>query len=105
MNPQAPEAQFHLSDMQAAAREGGQQINVLNASSERSKLQRVEHDLADHLEHLRFEHVRLNFRIATALNERWGMHRFLRPPVTLVSGLVVDATLSAQQFLPDIPSV
>jgi putative ABC transport system substrate-binding protein len=35
MNPQAPEAQFHLSDMQAAARESGQQINVLNASSER----------------------------------------------------------------------
>src|SRR6202521_450993 len=34
MNPQAPEAQFHLSDMQAAARESGQQINVLNASSE-----------------------------------------------------------------------
>jgi len=35
MNPQAPEAQFHLSDMQAAARESGQQISVLNASSER----------------------------------------------------------------------
>ena len=34
MNPQAPEAQFHLSDMQAAARESGQQTNVLNASSE-----------------------------------------------------------------------
>jgi putative tryptophan/tyrosine transport system substrate-binding protein len=35
MNPQAPEAEFHLSDMQAAARESGQQINILNASSER----------------------------------------------------------------------
>jgi len=35
MNPQAPEAKFHLSDMQAAARESGQQISVLNASSER----------------------------------------------------------------------
>ena len=35
MNPQAPEAEFHLSDMQAAARESGQQISVLNASSER----------------------------------------------------------------------
>jgi putative ABC transport system substrate-binding protein len=34
-SPQAPEAQFHLSDMQAAARQSGQQINVLNASSER----------------------------------------------------------------------
>jgi ABC-type uncharacterized transport system substrate-binding protein len=35
MNPQAPEAKFHLSDMQASARESGQQISVLNASSER----------------------------------------------------------------------
>ena len=35
MNPQAPEAEFHLSDMPAAAREGGQQISVLNASNER----------------------------------------------------------------------
>ena len=35
MNPQAPEAEFHLSDMQAAGREIGQQINILNASSER----------------------------------------------------------------------
>jgi putative tryptophan/tyrosine transport system substrate-binding protein len=35
MNPKAPEAEFHLSDMQAAARENGQQISVLNASSER----------------------------------------------------------------------
>ena len=34
-NPQAPEAEFHLSYMQAAAREIGQQINILNASSER----------------------------------------------------------------------
>jgi putative ABC transport system substrate-binding protein len=34
MNPQAPEAQFHLSDMQAAAKESGQQISFLNASSE-----------------------------------------------------------------------
>ena len=34
MNPQAPEAEFHLSDMQAAARESGQQVSVLNASSE-----------------------------------------------------------------------
>jgi putative tryptophan/tyrosine transport system substrate-binding protein len=35
MNPQAPEAEFHLSDMQAAARENGEPISVLNASSER----------------------------------------------------------------------
>ncbi len=35
MNPQAPEAEFHLSDIQAAARESGQQISILNASSER----------------------------------------------------------------------
>jgi putative ABC transport system substrate-binding protein len=35
MNPQAPEAEFHLSDMQAAARESGQQIGILSASSER----------------------------------------------------------------------
>jgi putative tryptophan/tyrosine transport system substrate-binding protein len=35
MNPQAPEAEFHLNDMQAAARESGQQIGFLNASSER----------------------------------------------------------------------
>src|SRR5262249_18394505 len=34
MNPQAPEAEFHLSYMQAAARESGQQISILNASSE-----------------------------------------------------------------------
>jgi len=34
MNPQAPEAEFHLSDMQAAARESAQQISVLNASTE-----------------------------------------------------------------------
>jgi putative tryptophan/tyrosine transport system substrate-binding protein len=34
MNPKAPEAEFHLSDMQAAARESGQQISVFNASSE-----------------------------------------------------------------------
>jgi putative tryptophan/tyrosine transport system substrate-binding protein len=34
MNPKAPEAEFHLSDMQAAERESGQQISVLNASSE-----------------------------------------------------------------------
>jgi putative ABC transport system substrate-binding protein len=34
MNPQAPEAEFHLRDMQAAARESGQEISVLNASSE-----------------------------------------------------------------------
>jgi putative ABC transport system substrate-binding protein len=34
MNPQAPEAQFHLIDMQAAARQAGQQIHVLDASSE-----------------------------------------------------------------------
>jgi len=34
MNPQAPEAKFHLSDMQTSARESGQQIAVLNASSE-----------------------------------------------------------------------
>src|SRR5262252_7389484 len=34
MNPQAPEAKFYLSDMQAAARESGQQISVLNAGSE-----------------------------------------------------------------------
>jgi putative ABC transport system substrate-binding protein len=35
MNPQAPEAEFHLSDMQAAARESGQQISFLHASTER----------------------------------------------------------------------
>jgi putative tryptophan/tyrosine transport system substrate-binding protein len=35
MNPQAPEAEFHLSDMQAAARESGQQIGILSASSDR----------------------------------------------------------------------
>jgi putative ABC transport system substrate-binding protein len=35
MNPQAPEAQSHLGYMQAAAREIGQQINLLSASSER----------------------------------------------------------------------
>src|SRR5215472_4586028 len=34
MNTQAPEAEFHLRDMQAAARESGQEISVLNASSE-----------------------------------------------------------------------
>jgi putative ABC transport system substrate-binding protein len=34
MNPQAPEAEFHLGDMQAAARESGEQIGVLNAGSE-----------------------------------------------------------------------
>jgi putative tryptophan/tyrosine transport system substrate-binding protein len=34
MNPQAPEAKFHLSDVQATVRESGQQITVLNASSE-----------------------------------------------------------------------
>jgi putative ABC transport system substrate-binding protein len=34
MNSQASEAEFHLSDMQAAERESGQQISVLNASSE-----------------------------------------------------------------------
>jgi putative tryptophan/tyrosine transport system substrate-binding protein len=34
MNPQAPEAEFHLSYMQVAARESGQQISILNASSE-----------------------------------------------------------------------
>ena len=35
INPQAPEAEFHLSYMQAAARVSGQQISVLNASRER----------------------------------------------------------------------
>jgi putative ABC transport system substrate-binding protein len=34
MNPRAPEAEFHLSDMQAAARQIGEQISILNASSE-----------------------------------------------------------------------
>ena len=34
MNPQAPEAEFHLGDMQAAARESGQEIAILSASSE-----------------------------------------------------------------------
>jgi putative tryptophan/tyrosine transport system substrate-binding protein len=34
MNPQAPEAEFHLNDMQAAARESGQQIGILKAGSE-----------------------------------------------------------------------
>ena len=35
MNSQAPEAETHLSYMQGAARESGQQIRILNASSER----------------------------------------------------------------------
>src|SRR6266516_4290827 len=35
MNPQAPESQFHLGYMQAAARDIGQRFMVLNASSER----------------------------------------------------------------------
>jgi putative tryptophan/tyrosine transport system substrate-binding protein len=35
MNPQAPESEFHLSYMQAAARDIGQRFMVLNASSER----------------------------------------------------------------------
>jgi ABC-type uncharacterized transport system substrate-binding protein len=35
MNPQAPESEFHLSYMQAAARDIGQQFIILNASSER----------------------------------------------------------------------
>ena len=35
INPQAPDAEFHLSYMQAAAREIGQQINILNDSSQR----------------------------------------------------------------------
>jgi ABC transporter substrate binding protein len=35
MNPQAPESEFHLSYMQAAARDIGQRYMVLNASSER----------------------------------------------------------------------
>jgi ABC-type uncharacterized transport system substrate-binding protein len=35
MNPQAPESEVHLSYMQAAARDIGQQIIILNASSER----------------------------------------------------------------------
>jgi putative ABC transport system substrate-binding protein len=34
MNPQAPEAKFHLSDMQEAGRASGQKFIVLNASSE-----------------------------------------------------------------------
>jgi len=34
MNPSAPEAEFHWRDMQAAARESGIEINVLNASNE-----------------------------------------------------------------------
>jgi putative ABC transport system substrate-binding protein len=34
MNPQAPEAKFHFNDMQAAARESGQQISVLSANTE-----------------------------------------------------------------------
>jgi putative ABC transport system substrate-binding protein len=34
MNPRAPEAKFHLSYMQDAARESGQQVSILNASSE-----------------------------------------------------------------------
>jgi putative ABC transport system substrate-binding protein len=35
MNPHAPEAEFHLSHMRAAAREKGQELIVLNASNER----------------------------------------------------------------------
>jgi putative ABC transport system substrate-binding protein len=35
MNPHAPEAEFHLSHMRAAAREKGQEFVVLNASNER----------------------------------------------------------------------
>jgi putative tryptophan/tyrosine transport system substrate-binding protein len=35
MNPQAPEAEFHLSYMQTATRDIGQEFIVLNASSER----------------------------------------------------------------------
>ena len=35
MNPRAPEVQFHLSHMEAAARAIGQQFSVLKASSER----------------------------------------------------------------------
>jgi ABC-type uncharacterized transport system substrate-binding protein len=35
MNPQAPESEFHLSYMRAAARDIGQRFMVLNASSER----------------------------------------------------------------------
>jgi putative ABC transport system substrate-binding protein len=34
MNRQAPEAEFHLTDLQAAARDSGQAVNVINASSE-----------------------------------------------------------------------
>jgi ABC-type uncharacterized transport system substrate-binding protein len=34
MNPKARMAEFHLSDMQAAVRESGQQISILNASNE-----------------------------------------------------------------------
>jgi ABC-type uncharacterized transport system substrate-binding protein len=35
MNPRSPEAEFHLSHMRAAAREVGQEIMLLHASSER----------------------------------------------------------------------
>ena len=35
MNPHAPEAEFHLSHMRAAAREKGQEFVMLNASNER----------------------------------------------------------------------
>jgi putative tryptophan/tyrosine transport system substrate-binding protein len=35
MNPHAPEAEFHLSHMRAAAREAGQEFMLLSASSER----------------------------------------------------------------------
>ena len=59
-----------------------------------TELQRIEHDLVDHREDLRFEQVRLYLRIAAALNERGGVHAFLRPPVTLVRRLMVDAALS-----------
>ena len=34
MNPQAPEAEFHFNDMQAAARQSGQSISVVNATTE-----------------------------------------------------------------------
>jgi putative ABC transport system substrate-binding protein len=35
MNPQAPEAEFHLSYMRAAARDVGQEVVILHASNER----------------------------------------------------------------------
>jgi hypothetical protein len=51
------------------------------------ELQRIEHHIADHLEDLGFKYVRLNLRVAAALNEGRRVRPLLRPPVTLVRRL------------------